>query len=379
MAIYLLFGHSVRQHLGSVTARSYNFLDAPRVHHNPATVTKTNIDDVNNVKIHIGFLKVHKTASTTTQSIFLRFGWRRNLTFVLPPEYNKNGYPNVISTVDPPNEKNVLPPPIGKAFDILCHHVIYSKSEWDKFLPPGYALIGSVREPWKQFMSMLNYMKPGYVVGIKENDFVRAFLQNPHKYEPKNIRRSLTNNRMSFEFGVHPDIIYNRDIPAFKKYLEQLDNDFGVVIVAERFDESLVLMKRYLQWSLEDILYVSQHVYTQNYSLTFEPTLEDQINFENFSVFDRLLYNFFSQKLDNQIIAEGPSFANEVKHFQAIREYVENVCHRKPRVPVNGNPAIQISRTDCALLKKPELRFTQDIRRIQYGSATWTWLNRNPP
>ena len=280
---------------------------------------------------------------------------------------------------DPPNENNTLPPPENRSFDVLCHHVIYGKKEWDKILPLGYALVGTVREPWNLFKATLNYMKPFYFNRIKEENFIHAFLEDPRKYEPKNFRMSLTNNRMSFEFGVNHDIIFNRDYSAFKQYLEKLDREFDVVIVAERYDESLVLMKRYLEWSMEDIIYASKNVLSKHYRFTFQTTLDDQEKFANYSVFDHILYDFFKKRLDKQIIAEGPSFADEVKQFQAVRAFVENFCRKVPHSvktvvieESDWNPTLEISREDCTLLIQSELVFTQAIRLRQYGSATWT-------
>ena len=349
-----------------------------RIHRDTATIPE------DAAKQHVGFLKVHKAASTTTQAILLRFGWKRNLTFVLPPEFNKFGFPNIISMYDPPNENNTLSLRGSRTFDVLCHHVIYGKEEWDKVLPEGYALIGTVRDPWELFKAMINYMRPFYFKKIKEENFIHVFLQDPLKYEPKVFGLSLTNNRMSFEFGVHQDIIKNRNFAAFRKYLEKLDKEFGVVIVKDRFDASLVLMKRYLRWSLEDILYISKNVKTNFYSYTFNTTHEDQIRFEEFCKFDRILYNFFTRRLTNQIIAEGPSFPLEVQHYKNVRGFVDDFCCKFPKLVKSiqieespWNPTFEINREDCSLLQQNELDFTQNIRIRQFGSALWTRQNRH--
>lgn len=333
------------------------------------------------LRTQIGLLKVHKAASTTLQAIFLRFGWKRNLTFVLPPEYNYFGYPNIISIYDPPNGNNTLPPPSNKTFDILCHHVLYNKEEWAKYLPLGYSLIGSVREPWELFKSMLNYMNPLYIRRIKSSDKVATYLHNPLKFEPKDIQLSMTNNRMSIEFGVHPDIITHRNFKAFNAYLKELGEDFGVVIVAEQFDESLVLLRRYLHWPLKDILYISKNIRRPWGNETYMPHMEQIENFKSFSAFDYLLYDFFKKKLNNQIAAEGPLFAKEVERFKEVRELVENFCygilvdiHYVTISSSEWHPEFDIKRDECDLLRKGEIEFTQDIRKRQYGSATWSYL-----
>ena len=377
---YLVFETLKNEQSESPNGRTYSLIeDSLKTLIHSTTPTPDQVIDVKSPKIHIGFLKVHKAASSTVQAILLRFGWKRNLTFALPPEYNKFGFPNIISTHDPPNENNTLPPPDNKPYDVLCHHVIYGKKEWDRILQPGYALIGVVREPWGLFMATLNYMKPWYLDSIKDANFIHVFLADPMKYEPDKYSHTVTNNRMSFEFGLSPDIILNRDIPAFEEYLKRLDQEFGVVIVADHFDESLVLMKRILHWSLGDILYIAKNVKTSEYDITFEPTLEDKMRFENLSIFDRRLYDFFKKRFYNQVAAEGSRFSHEVRYFRTIRQYVEDFCKLAPKsikaVQIDEsewNSLFEVDQDDCRLLRKQELNFTQNIRIRQFGYATWT-------
>ena len=331
------------------------------------------IASINVPRTQIGFLKVHKAASSTLQSIFLRFGWERNLTFVLPPEFNKFSWPNIISTLDPPNENNTLPPPANKSFDILCHHVLYNKEAWAKYLPLGYAVIGSVRDPWELFFSMLNYMSPAYINRINSSDKVTQFLQDPLRFEPTDIKSSITNNRMSIEFGVDQEIIKRRDFKAFQGFLMQTGKEFDLVIIAEHFDQSLILLKRYLNWSLKDILYVSHNVGKQ---LKYIPRQTDLAKFKTFSAFDYTLYNFFKQKFEKQISAEGPKFSLEVEYFQLIKHNVSRFCKTIPEnmpyisiTKSEWNPMFKVNRDDCDLMVKGEIPFTQDIRKRQYGKA----------
>lgn len=337
---------------------------------------------------HIGFLKVHKAASTTTQAIFLRFGWRRNLTFVLPPEYNKFGYPNIISTNESITKYNTLPPPPGKTFDILCNHVVYGKEEWASILPADTVMVGTIREPFSHFRSVLNYFNPRSILFIQSaidpNDPVGTFLKDPTKYETKNVRSSFTNNRLSFEYGVHPDIIQGRNVAAFDEYLrEVLDKQFKVVLLAEKYDESLVLMKRKLNWSLKDIMFAMKNVRSVAKKDRYELQDKHKALHRNYSVFDYMLYDFFLEKLNKQIEQEGTDFMDEVNNFKEVRELVEKFCHvvsrhiRSLKIDKGEwTDGFEISRDDCNLMHVGEIPFTQMIRKKQYGSATWTGIQR---
>lgn len=339
---------------------------------------------------HVGFLKVHKAASTTTQAIFLRFGWRRNLTFVLPPEYNKFGYPNIISTNESITRYNILPPPQGRAFDILCHHVVYGRENWYEILPPDSKFVGTVREPFSHFKSVMDYFNPRSVANIEEFidrvDPVGTFLKNPTKYESPNVRYSFMNNRLSFEYGVDPEIILRKDFAAFDTYLhEVLDKDFSVVIVAEMFDESLIIMRRKLNWELEDIMYALKNVRNSAKAHRYTTTDEHKILHKNYSSFDYILYSFFKEKLLRQIQEEGESFQQELDYFRDTRKYIENFCHVVPRrvhaIRVDKSQwteGFDVTRQDCEIMHKGEIAFTQMIRLAQYGSATWKGIGTVP-
>ena len=335
---------------------------------------------------HIGFLKVHKAASTTTQAIFLRFGWKRNLTFILPPEWNAFGYPNIISTNESLTKYNTLPPPPGKIFDILCNHVVYDKASWDEFLPTDSAIIGTVRQPYTFFKSSMNYFSPAYIDRIQSDDKVGEFLAKPQKYE-KSIRRSFLNNRQAFEYGVDPDIIEKRDIERFDNYLHGvLDKVFDMVIVAEKFDESLVLMRRKLNWELFDIMYAIKNVRNVKKPSKWVHKPEHEPLHQNYSKFDYLLYDFFAKKLDREIANEGVSFEEELKHFKDTRAYIENFCHEVPKqvkavviAPSQWNDQFEVTREECTLMHRGEIDFTQRIRVLQYGTATWKMGGKPQP
>ena len=46
------------------------------------------------------------------------------------------------------------------------------------------------------------------------------------------------------------------DFNFVDKSIEYLNNEFDVVLIAEQFDESLIVMKDHLCWDTEDILYL---------------------------------------------------------------------------------------------------------------------------
>ena len=95
---------------------------------------------------HLSFLKVHKTGKSASQNIFLRFGHSKNLTFALAhSKGGESGWPTVISFRNSITDQNVIPPPPGKTFEILCYHVTYNRTSFENILPKDTIYFGIVR------------------------------------------------------------------------------------------------------------------------------------------------------------------------------------------------------------------------------------------
>ncbi|KAL3847791.1 hypothetical protein ACJMK2_018685 [Sinanodonta woodiana] len=325
---------------------------------------------------HIAFLKVHKSGSTTAQNMFLRFGFQRNLTFILPPFKNQFGYPNIISLRDSLNENNTLPAPKGKHFDLLCNHVIYNRTVFERFMPKDAVYIGILREPYEQFKSTLNYLRPGYVFKLKSALPGSEFLKDPSKYEPKSAAVwSFTNNRMAVEFGIPNNVIKSQNLKKVSNYIETLNKEFSLVIIAELFQESIVLMRRMLKWSTKDVLYLDKNISLKKNDSSFIGPYDRQL-YRKWAKIDYALYDFFFKRLRQQIREQGTDFDAELLHFKEIQKMVSEFCAQKK---ITGNAKIEVQSSawskafnvtgdDCQLLKKGEIEFIQMIRKRQYGS-----------
>ena len=87
---------------------------------------------------------------------------------------------------------------------------------------------------------------------------------------------------------------------------------FGVV---ERFDETLLLLRRRFAW--KNVLYVKQNVAPNRISTDDLPRRTLALIEQCFDA-DWALYTFAAQTLDERIRAEGDSFRRELRRFQAV-------------------------------------------------------------
>lgn len=329
---------------------------------------------------HIAYIKVHKTASSSIQNIFFRFGFDRNLTFVLPSA--DSIYPNVISINDTINEKNIRPPPLSESFDISCLHVLYNRTAFGRVLPNDTIYIGSLRDPFHQFMSAMLYFDLFKRLKIQGPNAITDFLKDPenHDYKISHSKYaffSFTKNRMAIDFGFPIDVIIHQRKDDIQAHIEKLNKEIALVLISEHFNESIILLKRILKWSVKDILYVRKNDNSnKNKSLVIDE--DDRNRYRKLSVVDHTLYEYFYLKLWRQINREV-MFHEEVLYFKAIRNNVEKHCLSRISqdfissdltIPKSyWNEEFKISAEFCTLLLLREIDFVIKIRDKQYGRS----------
>lgn len=327
----------------------------------------------NEVKHHIAFLKVHKAASSTVQNIFLRYAMHKDLVVVVP-HVNKLFYPNIISTGKTVTPNNILPPPENKSYEVLCCHVLYDRTAFEGIMPSDTVYIGIIREPFGHFVSILNYFRPREVLDINDTLAVSKYLQEPLLYTKPNSK-SYVNSRMAREFGFPPDLYITHNESGIELYLDKLEYEFQLVMIVELFDESMILMRRLLNWKLRDVLYVKKNV-KHNLFEKIKFTAGDVERYKKWAVLDYALYDRFYQRLQNQIQMQGPDFYEELLHFKRVRRDMDFFCNPMPGVKPSAayhcpaskwNQPFIITTEDCHYMNIGETAFIKEIRMKQYG------------
>ena len=108
-----------------------------------------------------------------------------------------------------------------------------------------------MREPVSRLRSAFSYDNIYKKLNLpKRVSSIYRFLNNVKQYANRKDIVELTINRVSHEFGYDP----NEDI---NDYMDEINSRF-LVLVLELFDESLVILRRSLGWSLKDVLYLPQ-------------------------------------------------------------------------------------------------------------------------
>ena len=139
--------------------------DLVQISHGHQHQSIENIHDVqcdlrNSAEEKVVFIKVMKCASTAISKLLMHFAYEHNLEFVHPV-----GDKIYIGWPYPPKSQYILKPVRGSRFHISSHHVVYDRSFFESIMMPNTKYIASLRQPYSQFKSMVNYFN---VLNISE-------------------------------------------------------------------------------------------------------------------------------------------------------------------------------------------------------------------
>lgn len=326
---------------------------------------------------HFAFLKVPKAGSSTVQNIFYRFGFNRNLTFILPRFANFISYFPVIK------KKNIIPPPNGKRYEAMCNHVAYNRTAFRQTLPVDSVFVGILRNPATQMPSYLNYFHPHDFNGSKA---LAEYLVNPDFYSSWKGARKIVPNIMANYFGLPERQQREATRHVISDYLMQIESDFDFIIILERLDESLLLMKRKFCWKLKDIIYEKQQA-TASQKKRRPSSVTVIQKFRLVAPVDFALYEHFLNKISAAVLneeREKGDFNDELNYFRTVRDVIKKFCRSTSLKKGNGILRISGSKWsnsfewttfDCRLLLMEELDFLKFIGQHQYGVEEWERLH----
>ena len=332
-------------------------------------------------KQHVAFVKVHKAASSTMHNILIRYGIRHDLDMMLPRRgihINQNGYRIHRNNLVPSEEQPV----------IQCTHLVFNYKEWSAILPNDTVYVGILREPFSQFLSAFVYYTHVFpsayfrpILSANSENPVGEFLNKTDLYlryrRPNSV---MINNRMSVDFGFPLD-----DFEASKTnqknilaYIKHLDNVFDIILIAEMFDESLVLLRRRLNWETKDIIYMKVNEFKGKAKRPWVSRKEyptyTMDKFAKFAALDIALYDYFYKKFKTQLAQQGGDFQEEVTAFKKLIYKVAGYCSddnekteswKMNIPPTQHTTGFSLTADDCKLMQSKEWVLTKTAREVQ--------------
>ncbi|XP_004683396.1 PREDICTED: galactose-3-O-sulfotransferase 3 [Condylura cristata] len=199
----------------------------------------------------VAFLKTHKTAGTTVQNILFRFAERHNLTVALPHPSCEHQF------CYPRNFSAQFVHPATRPPHVLASHLRFDRAELARLMPPGTVYVTILREPAAMFESLFSYYNQ-YCPAFRRvpNASLEAFLRAPEAYYRAGEHFAMfAHNTLAYDLGGDHERSPRRDASYLARLIRQVEEVFSLVMIAEYFDESLVLLRRLLAWDLDDVLY----------------------------------------------------------------------------------------------------------------------------
>ena len=306
------------------------------------------------------FLKVHKTGSSTMANIIERFGFQRKLNFALPNKTQGEVRYNYIGRIgETLNETRIQPSQKNaKLYNLLYNHVIYNWKSFNVIFPRRRTTyVTLLRHPLSQFKSSLLYFRNSAIYTAATENLTQ-YLENIRQHEPSNPYISFTDNRQSLDLGLPSHKV--RDEGFITRYIEMLDKAFDLMLIMDYFDESLVMLRRKMCWSMKDILYIRSNKAYRHFDFVFGEYEKSLL--KDWSLADNLLYDHFYTKFHFHL-KKDPNIMEEAHWFKLALDKTQTFCsgnstESKTRIEQSPwNPPFYVTSLDCAFMKLGELEF----------------------
>ena len=327
-------------------------------------------------------------------NILHRYGDKNDLVFALP----RDGQFRLNWPWSMRNDSFYLPK--GVQPNIICHHGRYDRETLGRIMPRDTVYVTILRHPEKQYESTFNYMGFDKLLGIHDQTHpLSKFLEKPEKFlvnyllsedlRVNSDRLKLIQNGMAFDLGLN-STNFNESV-EIKRFLKKLKSELDLVLIAEFFDESLVLLKDLLCWPLEDLVYFKLNVRKRQGNTNF--STKTVRNMERWNTVDFLLYRQFLDILKKKIATktlskDGSRFQEEIKRLRVANMRMRELCLRNVSKTITLQYGVVVNKMElngrldprtramCDEMRRSEVDYIKYLRVKQSSFVRTMFLNR---
>ena len=248
-----------------------------------------------------------------------------------------------------------------------------------EIMVPRTRYISILREPVAQYESSFYYLQMDTFFHLKlsENP-LEEFMLDPDKYMNKLKGFKKPQNYGLFRNGMLFDLGYGelelKQIGT-DTAIQSLEKDIDLFLIMDYFDESLLLLKKVMCWSLDKILY-----FRQNQRTTKIPINEaTRARIRAWNSADVALYQHFNRTFWKRVKEYGPTFdadLRELRHY--LREWAKR-CDRREVVRGKDASAVRFykvghkakdeHREMCTRFFRTELEYIGYFRQNYYNQV----------
>lgn len=245
------------------------------------------------------FLHIPKTAGSTFHSILKKKYKDRHVQNVFGARYST---PNIADFIKRPlSEKTHI--------KMLKGHMPFGLHE---YLPGPAKYIAILRDPVERVISLYYY-----IIKNPQNPMHEAVAINRMSladFTASGVAIGTNNGQCRFINGDIDDYEFNRcDESLYANTIKHIDEHFLWLGLTERFDESTLLLTDLLGWKEAPVYFRGNASRIRKKTSQIEPQVIEGI--ERYNTFDRRLYDYANQRLDEQI-SNIPDFKNKLAQYQ---------------------------------------------------------------
>lgn len=308
------------------------------------------------------FVKTHKTGGTTITNMILRHAERNSMLVGLPIQdhWELAGYPVSFD--------QRLVDPVAPKYDVLCHHFRFNHDEIEKKMNDNAAFVTIMRNPISNYESIFGFFRDyPFAQWVGRNGTLKNFLSDPERFYDKSTPWYFrAKNYMAYDLGFD-----NEDTSQeYARYaIEEMDKIFDLVMITDRFEESIVLLRDLLCMSDEDVIYLALKVRRETQST--ELTTDEARKIREWNSLDASLYDHFEKKLDIAVEKFGrDKMSIEVNKLRSQLRDVEERCvdaYAQQRLTpwIRRIKLRRKSGDQCLKMTWGEVKFADHIRELQ--------------
>ncbi|XP_045109008.1 galactosylceramide sulfotransferase-like isoform X2 [Portunus trituberculatus] len=267
--------------------------------------------------------------------------------------------------------------------NIFAIHTKWNHIEVKKVMPTNTVFFTIVREPIALFEAFYAFSRAKKRTGLTLEQYIREV---PTNQKRENKAGLFHYNTMAWDFGMPEEKLNN--LSDVWNMVMQADEQFGLVMVVERMEESLVLLADYLCWELSDMLVLDLNSLRNKFKKPLRQELRNIL--QKKLAPDYLIYRYFLKKFDQQVEAYGRDrMAVAVSRLRDMMAVLMDLCSfikknapqlaGKYRPSSNKVEGFKANGDMCSLYTLPELSFLSLLRQKQRKEITIHKTNTSQP
>ncbi|XP_063684643.1 galactosylceramide sulfotransferase-like isoform X2 [Bolinopsis microptera] len=329
-------------------------------------------------KRNLMFIKTHKCGTSSLVNTFYLMGVRSRLNFVV----QQSDHPHTLAlNIDPAKMRPLLPPRPGTVYNIQCQHGTFQPDAEHTIMPKETSFYSTiVRSPVSQFKSAFSFfggerkMRKRYGK-VSMDELIGHYLDQqpaPTEYDAPHSVYSINGIAADLGWYAFSESMAGSTLQEkINAFIEHLDQEMDFVMITDRMNESLILLKEYLGWNMTDIVYLNRMVSSKPKVTMSEETKARILKYQ---VIDVQIFDHFNKTFELHLDRVGrEKVASQVKKFEEMRESFENKCFNKNMTVKGPYGSVSWEITDygrntnlaCTFLQTRDIKLTNVVTQLQ--------------